>query len=165
MAEFDYSGYPVRDRNTYVYGTAVPKPSYPQREETPQPKQRPRRRVVKVEKIHPMVLASWIVASLVLVAACGFLLSGEMKLNNYLDTVSGLEAQIEEKKSENDFAYARISESINYEAIQQEAERLGMVKLTPDKIIDIQYAGSDYVKQYKNVPDAGASSSDLLNGR
>ena len=165
MADSNNNRY--RTRNAYVYGTAVPQPAYPQRKEREKPQQKtPKRRTVRVEKIHPVVLTSWIIASLVLVAACGVLLSGEMRLNNYLDEVSTLEAQIEDLKSQNDFELSRITESIDYEAIQQEAANLGMVKLMPDKIIDIEYSGSDYVKQYKDVPEnSKRSSSGLLSGR
>ena len=138
----------------YVQGTAAPKINTPQRKPE-QPKKTPGRRTryVKTERISPVVLASWIIASAVLVLACGVLLTSQTKMNNYVDEISTLEAEIADVKAENNFNLARINESVDLDQLQQEAEALGMVKLTEDKIIDVEYGGSDYVRQYKSVPD------------
>lgn len=150
MEEYRYNrNRTVKTTYSYVHGTAVPKENAPQRRNT-QPA--PRRRRVKVQKINPVVIASWIVASVLFVAACGLLLLSQNKMNNYIDQVSALETQIAELKAENNLTLARINESVDFDAIQQEAERLGMVKLTSDKIIDIEYSGSEYIRQYKRVP-------------
>lgn len=151
MEEYRYNrNHAVKASYSYVHGTAVPKESTPQRRKVQTAPAR--RRYVKVQKINPVVLASWIIASVVFVAACGLLLLSQNKMNTYVDEVSALETQIAELKAENNLTLARINESVDFDAIQQEAERLGMVKLTSDKIIDIEYSGSEYIKQYKNVP-------------
>lgn len=151
MEEYRYSrNNNVRTSYSYVHGTAVPKETAPRkRSEQAAPS---RRRYVRVQKINPMVIASWIIASVVFIAACGLLLLSQNKMNTYVDEVSALEKQIAQLKAENNLTLARINESVDFDAIQQEAGRLGMVKLTSDKIIDIEYSGSEYIRQYKNVP-------------
>lgn len=135
---------------TYVHGTAAPKINTPQRKvKQTQPT---RRRYVRTERISPLVVTTWIIASVVLVLACGVLLTSQTRMNNYIDEVSTLETQIAEIRSDNNLALARINESVDFDQIQQEAERLGMVKLTSDKIIDVEYSGSEYIRQYKSVP-------------
>ena len=150
MEEYRYNrNHTVKTTYSYVHGTAVPKENAPQRRNT---QAAPKRRRVKVQKINPVVIASWIVASVLFVAACGLLLLSQNKINNYIDQVSALETQIAELKAENNLTLARINESVDFDEIQQEAERLGMIKLTSDKIIDIEYSGSEYIRQYKTVP-------------
>lgn len=151
MEEYRYNrSNSARNTYSYVHGTAVPK------ENTPYRRQRQtapvRRRYVQAQKINPIVLVSWIIASVVFIAACGLLLMSQNRMNAYVDEVSALETQIAELKAENNLTLARINESVDYDAIQQEAESLGMVKLTSDKIIDIEYSGSEYIRQYKSVP-------------
>lgn len=151
MEEYRYKrNHTVKTTYSYVHGTAVPKENAPQRRNTQAAPQRRRR--VKVQKINPLVITSWVIASVLFVAACGLLLLSQNKMNNYIDQVSALETQIAEIKAENNLTLARINESVDFDAIQQEAERLGMVKLTSDKIIDIEYSGSEYIRQYKRVP-------------
>lgn len=156
---------PQRTYN-YVQGTAAPKITNPQRRDNQTPKTQVRRsRHIKAERISPIVLASWIIASIVLVLACGVLLTSQTRMNSYVDEISALEARLADIKAENNFNEARINESVDMDQLQQEAEALGMVKLTEDKIIDVEYGGSDYVRQYKSVPEEGEKSDSGILGK
>lgn len=151
MEEYRYNrNNSARYTNSYVHGTAVPKVNTPYRRQ--RQAQPVRRRYVEAQKMSPVVLVTWIIASVVFIAACALLLMSQNRMNTYVDEVSALETQIAELKAENNLTLARINESVDFDAIQQEADRLGMVKLASDKIIDIEYSGSEYIRQYKSVP-------------
>lgn len=134
--------------NEYLYGSVAPKIENPRREVVHSPKTR----AVRVEKVAPGIIISWAIAFVFFAVACVMVLSAQLSKNNYVDAISALETDITEKKADNNLTLARINESVDLDAIQQEAEALGMVKLTPDKIIDVEYTESEYIRQYKNVP-------------
>lgn len=132
----------------YVYGSAAPKIYTPQKRNVEVQK----KNKVRAVRISPAVMVTWMLVFVFFAAACGAILTAQYSRNNYVDKISELENQIADTKAENNLNLARINESIDFYAIQQEAGRLGMIKLTPDKIIDVEYSGSEYVRQYKSVP-------------
>lgn len=152
MAYLNNKKYYSGIRNEYIHGTAVPKPEYPE-ERRPVRHKIHRRKAVVQQKVQPIIIVSWIIASLVFIAACGILLTYQMHMNSYAEQISKLETDVADLRAANNFNLSRINESVDLDAIQQEAEALGMVKLTPDKIIEVPYSGADYVKQYKKVSD------------
>jgi len=128
----------------------VPKVDNPQRK--PVPRQQVRKRHVKKHSLNPMMLVLWSIATAALIVACGIMITTQTRVNSYVDQVSELEAQIADIRAENNLNLARINEGIDYDAIQQQAEGLGMIKLTPDRIIDVKFFGNEYIRQYKSVP-------------
>ena len=67
---------------------------------------------------------------------------------------STLQAQLEDLKIENDQKELSIDTSIDYEYIYNVAvEELGMVYASEDQIINYKSGESEYVMQFKNIPE------------
>ena len=68
--------------------------------------------------------------------------------------ISTLQAQLEELKIENDQKELSIDTSIDYEYIYNVAvEELGMVYASEDQIINYKSGESEYVMQFKDIPE------------
>ncbi len=83
---------------------------------------------------------------------------------NYIRLLSGytalqkegtaLETQLSSLKLENDIAYNRIISSVNLEEVKDKAmNEFGMVYASAGQIVTYEAPGSDYVKQYTEVPE------------
>ncbi len=65
-----------------------------------------------------------------------------------------MESSLNMLRLENDREYNRIMSSVNLEEIKETAiEKLGMVYIKADQIETYDASGSDYVRQYMEVPD------------
>jgi cell division protein FtsL len=100
------------------------------------------------------VFASFLgMAVVATLAACCLLLSMQAKVTNQSDTITTLQAQIENLEEENDAYETRINDSIDLEAIRDIAiNELGMVYPSEGQVVYYDMVESDYVRQYQDVP-------------
>ena len=91
------------------------------------------------------------VFTLLIAAAIGVML---FTCTNYVSLINTLQAQLEELKIENDQKELSIDTSIDYEYIYNVAvEELGMVYASEDQIINYKSGESEYVMQFKDIPE------------
>ena len=77
--------------------------------------------------------------------------------------IAALESQLAELKTENDDEYNRVVTSVDLEQIRDIAiNELGMVYADQDQVILYDGEGSDYVKQYADIPEDEKSLKGLL---
>ena len=80
--------------------------------------------------------------------------------------IAVLEEQLSELKTENDDEYNRVTTSVDLEEIRDIAiNELGMVYANADQVILYDGEGSDYVKQYAEIPEENKGLSGLLGTR
>lgn len=90
--------------------------------------------------------------------AVGIVLVGYISLQsditNSVKHIATLESQLNDLKMANDEEYSRINSSIDLEEIKRIAiGELGMTYAGEGQIIPYSNEGSDYVRQYKEIPD------------
>lgn len=80
-----------------------------------------------------------------------------------MKNIAALESQLAELKTENDDEYNRVVTSVDLEQIRDIAiNELGMVYADQDQVILYDGEGSDYVKQYADIPEDEKSLKGLL---
>jgi len=98
----------------------------------------------------------------VFLAAAMFLLSGvfgcylylQSQLNNYLKSVTALEANVLNLKNDNDALQKKISSSVDLDAVRRRAmEELGMIYPSEDQIQYFEVKEDDYMNQYEDIPE------------
>lgn len=159
-----------RSRQTYVNGTAVRKLQVvenPKREQKNRRARRPRvHRSVRPERVrylsigYTMVLAAASVAALWI--CVGYL---QLQADNTakMKNIVALEAQLSELKAENDDEYNRVTSSVDLEMVREIAvNELGMVYANADQVILYDGQGSDYVRQYREIPGADNGIKGIL---
>lgn len=144
------------DRAEYVHGSAVRKLDVQRRVQEP-----PRKRLSNAtrknrEKAFYMNLpyVAFLVSALVIM---GVVLVGYIRLQSEITStvknISKLESELNDLKLENDEAYSRITSSVDLEEIRRIAiGELGMSYAKEGQIINYSIDGSDYVKQFKDIP-------------
>ncbi len=77
--------------------------------------------------------------------------------------IAALETQLSKLKDENDDEYNRVTTSVDLEKIRDIAvNELGMVYATEDQVVLYDNEGSDYVKQYADIPEDKEGLKGLL---
>lgn len=109
------------------------------------------------EKAYHMSAGYVIFLSVALVAA-GLILSGYIKLQcditNSIKNIAKLESTLNVMTMDNDEVYNRILASVNLEEIRQIATKeLGMKYASEGQIVKITGEDSDYVRQYRDLPE------------
>ena len=154
-------------REAYVHGNTVRKnvqiladPRRDPMEHLRQQEIRERRRTIaQAERISFLYVMFLTAAAVVLVFICYQFLKMQTTMNKNVAEISSLQVQLEDMKAENDFHLARIRESVDLNAIRQTAmDKLGMKEADDSQIVNYTYDDSDYVRQYKDVPDGDTSS-------
>jgi len=158
-----------RNRQAYVNGAAVRKLREEEASERARRQEaRPRPRVHRRtrEKAHFLsigytlfltaasVLALWVCA--------GYL---QLQADNTARTkqIAALEEELADLKTENDDEYNRVTTSVDLEEIRDIAiNELGMVYAKADQVVLYDSKGSDYVKQYAEIPEEDKSLKGLL---
>lgn len=156
-----------RRRTGYVEGTAVRKL---QTSGNPaERRERRRRREVRhAGHAKPRNLGLGYV--LFLTAACGLTLwvcAGYLQLQAdntaKVKNIAALESQLSDLKTENDDEYNRVVTSVDLEEIRDIAiNELGMVYAQEDQVVLYDSEGSDYVRQYADIPEEESGLKDLL---
>lgn len=88
----------------------------------------------------------------------GIVLVGYIRLQsditNSVKNISRLESELNNMRLSNDEAYSRITSSVDLEEIRRIAiGELGMKYAEEGQIINYSVDGSDYVRQYQDIPD------------
>ena len=98
----------------------------------------------------------------VFLAAAMFLLSGvfgcylylQSQLNNYLKSVTAIEANVLNLKNDNDALQKKIYSSVDLDAVRRRAmEELGMVYHSEYEIQYFEVKEDDYMNQYEDIPE------------
>lgn len=78
----------------------------------------------------------------------------QAEITNSVKHISKLESELNDLKLENDENYSRITSSVDLEEIRRIAiGELGMRYAEEGQIINYSVDGSDYVKQFADIPD------------
>lgn len=140
-------------RTPYEYGNAVRKRN-PQREVYGTP-----HRVVthhkKKRKTQAMDLGFvlFLAAALIVTGfTCIQYINLQTSITSYVDEISRLEIQLEEKRAENDDTECRIKGAVDLEYVKKKAmDELGMTYAREDQIIIYESDGTDYVRQFVSI--------------
>lgn len=150
----------TNSRQIYIDGNTVRK-----LEEIPEVTPRQPRRPVETERtirrrkkkvsLQSMIYVAFIAVSIVVV---GGVLIGYVNLQaditNRMNHISSLESELNSMRLANDEEYMRIMSDVDLEEIKRVAiQELGMKYASEGQVITYTGEGSDYVRQYGNIPD------------
>lgn len=77
--------------------------------------------------------------------------------------IAALESQLSDLKQDNDDEYNRVVTSVDLEKIRDIAiNELGMVYAQEDQVVLYDSQGSDYVRQYADIPEEESGLKELL---
>lgn len=107
-------------------------------------------------KVAPMNIGYIAVMAAALLAVCGILMS-YVKLQSditiHVNNISRLESELNDLKLSNDEMYTKIVSSVDLEEIKRIAvNELGMKYAKEGQVITYSGEGSDYVRQYSDIP-------------
>lgn len=155
----------ARQGQMYVYGNAVPKPSYePDRREGEQKRRPPKKKVshqvkrnrkkaLRVSKRYVVFLS---MAALLALVVCVNYIQLQSRLTSRSKNISALQEELSDLKEENNTKYNSVMDSVNLEEVRKKAQKdLGMVYASPDQVVEYESPSSDYVKQYEEIPEDG----------
>ena len=156
------TGYSVSSRSAYEYGstarqlnTAQPLRRDEETEESREQRkarQKQIRRNNKINLMYTMVVAS---VAAVVFFICYQCLNVQAVAKANSDKIIELKSTLNSLKDDNDALESDINASIDYNALYDTAvNELGMVYPGKDQVITYNSKESEYVKQYKDVPDA-----------
>lgn len=160
-----------RNRQTYIDGAAVRKLHAEETEKSRRRQDRQRAQVhhSRQEKVqhhgigYTLFLAA---ASAMALWVCAGYLQIQADNTARVKNIAVLEEQLSELKTENDDEYNRVTTSVDLEEIRDIAiNELGMVYANADQVILYDGEGSDYVKQYAEIPEENKGLSGLLGTR
>lgn len=146
----------TRERQLYIEGNAARKlqPTQPQRvKRKTQTKTARRKMHVKVAPMNYGYLAVMVLATVVV----GLVLIGYVRLQsditNRINHIAKMERELNDLKLSNDEMYTKIMSDVDLEEIKKIAiNELGMKYAKEGQVITYSGEGSDYVRQYKNIP-------------
>lgn len=154
-----------RDRQGYVNGTAVRRlqtadPGREGREALPRVHRGARRQTEHMSIGYTLFLA---LASVLTLWVCAGYLTLQADNTSRGKELAALEKELSDLKVENDDEYNRVTTSVDLEEIRRIAvEELGMVYASADQVVLYDGRGSDYVKQYQEIPEEGKNFRSLL---
>lgn len=161
-----------RNRQTSVEGTAVRKlrtQETPAKDRRRQAGQQPQMHHARREKAQHLGLGYTLflaAASALALWVCAGYLQIQADNTARVKNIAALEAQLSELKTENDDEYNRVTTSVDLEEIRDIAvNELGMVYAGADQVVLYDSEGSDYVKQYAEIPEEKSGLSGLLGTR
>ena len=152
---------------TEVYGSVVRKVrvEVPQRpEKVDGPKEVPAKKYkTPGDKLSRGFTIFVVAASLVFLFACSMVLEQRALNIKNQKTIASLENDLTELKKENADTLNRIESSINLEEIREIAiNELGMVYATEENVVLYKNTSQNYVSQYEQVPEEGATIMDSI---
>lgn len=146
----------TKERQVYIEGSAARKlqPIQPKKEyRRPQTRTARQKAHVKVAPMNYGYLAVMVLATVVV----GLVLIGYVRLQsditNRINHIAKMESELNELKLSNDEMYTKIMSNVDLEEIKKIAiNELGMKYAKEGQVITYSGEGSDYVRQYKNIP-------------
>ncbi len=144
-------------RNEYIQGNAVRKLDVQRQMEEPPRKKLSNSTRKNRDKAFYMNLPYVMFLATALVVM-GIVLVGYIQLRaditSSVKNISRLESELNDLKLENDETYSRITSSIDLEEIRRIAiGELGMRYAEEGQVVGYSVDGSDYVKQFADIPD------------
>lgn len=156
-------------RQTYVDGAAVRQlrveelPARDRRRAEEQVPQVHRGRKEQVKHLSIGYTLFLVAASALTLWVCAGYLQIQADNTARVKNIAALEAQLSEMRTENDDEYNRVTTSLDLEEVRQIAiNELGMVYASADQVVLYDSEGSDYVKQYAEIPQEDSSLESLL---
>lgn len=151
--------------STYQYGNTVRQfqviPNQYDTSEVDKPKlsnstRKNREKALSMNLGYVMFLA---IAAIVTLVLCISYLKLQAEATTRVKSISSLEKEVADLRSDNDETYNRINNSIDLEHIKQVAlEEIGMVYASEDQVVLYDNQESDYVRQYSDIPKAKPSN-------
>lgn len=157
-----------RDRETYVNGAAVRKlqtvePRHDSRDDRQVQHRVHRASRSRQEHLSAAYTLFLAFASVLTLWVCTGYLQLQADNTSKAKELVVLEEQLADLKVENDDEYNRVITSVDLEAIREIAvNELGMVYANADQVVLYDGSGSDYVKQYQEIPETGQKFKNLL---
>ena len=158
-----------RNRQTYVNGTAVRKLQVveePKKRRRDRQAQRPRIHRARREKVRYLSIGYSLfltAASVLALWVCVGYLQLQADNTARMKNIAALEAQLSDRKEENDDEYNRVTSSVDLEKVRDIAiNELGMVYAQEDQVILYDGQGSDYVRQYEEIPQEDSGLKGVL---
>lgn len=161
-----------KSRQTYVNGTAARKLQVveePRKGSRDRQAHRPRVHHYRRERVRYLSIGYSLfltAASIVALWVCAGYLQLQADNSARMKNIAALEAQLSELKAENDDEYNRVTSSVDLEEIREIAiNELGMVYAGADQVILYDGQGSDYVRQYGEIPKADNGLKGILGSK
>lgn len=160
-----------RDSHPYVNGTAVRKLQTAEQKRDPRHGRQVQPRVHRAAQNKPEYLSIaytlfLALASVLTLWVCAGYLQLQADNTSRGKRLVALEEELSDLKVENDDEYNRVTTSVDLEEIREIAvNELGMVYANADQVVLYDGSGSDYVKQYQEIPEEGKNRGILLGSR
>lgn len=149
------------ERYQYIYGNTARTVEVPvhEPEERRRPEQETQRTTKTKVRHNPRVLefngrftALLAVSIMAVVLFCVSYLYGQSVIHRQMNSISRKQTTLATMKTENQAMEANLEKKVDYDAIKEQAEELGMVAPTEQNTIYYEGTPSDYVRQYADIP-------------
>lgn len=148
----------IREDRIYIDGNTARKlQTVPIRREKKQPDQVRRQQEKRRAKVSPMNFGYILFMMIAMLVVCVVLIGYvelQADITNRMNHISQLESQLNNLRLANDEKYTKIMSDVDLEEIKRIAiNELGMKYAKDGQVITYSGEGSDYVRQYKEIPD------------
>lgn len=148
----------IREDRIYIDGNTARKlqtvPVNRNRKQNDEIKRQQVRRRVKTAPMNFGYIFFMMIAMLVVCVVLIGYVELQADITNKINHISQLESQLNELRLENDETYTKIMSSVDLEEIKKIAiNELGMKYAKEGQVITYSGEGSDYVRQYKEIPN------------
>lgn len=149
----------IREDRIYIDGNTARKlqtvPTSRKRKQNTQVRRQQVKGQIKVAPMNLGYIFFMIIAMLVVCAVLIGYVELQADITNRINHISQLESQLNDLKLENDEVYTKIMSDVDLEEIKRIAiHELGMKYAKEGQVITYSGEGSDYVRQYKEIPDS-----------
>lgn len=147
----------IREDRIYIDGNTARKlqtvPVIRKRKQNDEIKRQQVRRRVKSAPMNLGYIFFMMIAMLVVCVVLIGYIELQADITNKISRISQLESQLNDLKLDNDETYTKIMSSVDLEEIKRIAiNELGMKYAKEGQVITYSGEGSDYVRQYKEIP-------------
>lgn len=148
----------IREDRIYIDGNTARKlqtvPMNRNRKQNDEIKRQQVRRRVKTAPMNFGYIFFMMIAMLVVCVVLIGYVELQADITNKINHISQLESQLNDLRLENDETYTKIMSSVDLEEIKRIAiNELGMKYAKEGQVITYSGEGSDYVRQYKEIPN------------
>lgn len=147
----------IREDRIYIDGNTARKlQTVPIRRDRKQNDEIKRQQVRRRVKLSPMNFGYIFFMMIAMLVVCVVLIGYvelQADITNKINHISKLESQLNDLRLENDESYTKIMSGVDLEEIKRIAiNELGMKYAKDGQVITYSGEGSDYVRQYKEIP-------------
>ena len=149
----------IREDRIYIDGNTARKlqtvPVNRKRKQNDEIKRQQVRRRVKSSPMNFGYIFFMMIAMLVVCVVLIGYVELQADITNKINRISQLESQLNDLKLDNDETYTKIMSSVDLEEVKRIAiNELGMKYAKEGQVITYSGEGSDYVRQYKEIPSS-----------